>query len=142
MKNPKECVCIQQKQTFFILNELTKPECKDGSEPLLFHHDTFSRFNFVLINEEKKAATANINVKEIPGIFRRIRNLELKEMLSSGKEKGGNSQKPCLYDCHYKRKTKRQDSRCTFTGRCTEEPRNAHQSEELAGKQPDQISKE
>ena len=94
MKNPKECVCIQQKQTFFILNELTKPECKDGSEPLLFHHDTFSRFNFVLINEEKKAATANINVKEIPGIFRRIRNLELKEMLSPGKEKGKTAKSP------------------------------------------------
>lgn len=94
MKNPKECVCIQQKQTFFILNELTKPEYKDGSEPLLFHHDTFSRFNFVLINEEKKAATANINVKEIPGIFRRIRNLELKEMLLSGKEKGETAKSP------------------------------------------------
>ena len=94
MKNPKECVCIQQKQTFFILNELTAPEYKDGSEPLLFHHDIFSRFSFVLINEEKKAATANISVKEIPGIFRRVRNLELKEMLSSGKEKGETAKSP------------------------------------------------
>ena len=32
MKNPKECVCIQKNQTFFVLNELTIPECKDGSE--------------------------------------------------------------------------------------------------------------
>lgn len=94
MKNSKECVCIQQKQTFFILNELTAPEYKDGSEPLLFHHNTFSRFSFVLINEEKKAATANINVKEIPGIFRRVRNLELKEILSSGKEKGKTAKSP------------------------------------------------
>lgn len=94
MKNPKECVCIQQKQAFFILNELTVPEYKDGSEPLLFHHDTFSRFSFVLINEEKKAATANINVKEIPGIFRRVRNLELKEMLLPGKEKGETAKSP------------------------------------------------
>lgn len=31
MKNPKECVCIQQKQTFFILNELTAPEYRDGT---------------------------------------------------------------------------------------------------------------
>lgn len=36
MKNPKECVCIQKNQTFFVLNELTIPECKDGSEPLTF----------------------------------------------------------------------------------------------------------
>lgn len=34
MKNPKECICIQKNQTFFVLNELTIPECKDGSEPL------------------------------------------------------------------------------------------------------------
>ena len=31
MKNPKECVCIQQKQTFFILNELTAQEYRDGT---------------------------------------------------------------------------------------------------------------
>ena len=82
MKNPKECVCIQQKQTFFILNELAKPECKDGSEPLLFHHDTFSRFRVVIINAEKKPATANISVKEIPGIIQKIQNLGLKQLLS------------------------------------------------------------
>lgn len=82
MKNPKECVCIQQKQTFFVLNELERPEYKDGSEPLLFHHEIFSRFKFVIINAEKKAATGNIAVKELPGIFRRIRNLDLKNQLS------------------------------------------------------------
>ena len=96
MKNPKECVCIQQKQTFFILNELAKPECKDGSEPLLFHHDTFSRFRVVIINAEKKPATANISVKEIPGIIQKIQNLNLKQLLA---EKTGktDTQKSAAY---------------------------------------------
>lgn len=48
MKNPKECVCIQKNQTFFVLNELTIPECKDGSEPLTFHHDTSAVLNLSL----------------------------------------------------------------------------------------------
>ena len=54
----------------------------------MFHHDTFSRFNFVLINEDKKAATANVGVKAIPGIMRKIQNLYLKEMLSERTVKG------------------------------------------------------
>lgn len=69
MKNPKECFCLRQNQTFFVLNELTLPTCDDGSEPLTFHHDTFSRFKFVIINADKKATTANIPVSAIPGIF-------------------------------------------------------------------------
>lgn len=85
MKNPKECVCIQQNQTFFIENELTVPECKDGSEPLTFHHETFSRFKFVLINKDKKPATANISVKELPAIFRKIQNLSLRDMMAAQK---------------------------------------------------------
>lgn len=84
MKNPKELACIQTNQTFFILNELEAPEYKDGSEPLTFHHETFSRFKFVIINQDKKATTANIGVKEIPGITRKIQTLYLKEMLSQG----------------------------------------------------------
>lgn len=87
MKNPKECVCIQKNQTFFVLNELTIPECKDGSEPLTFHHDTFSRFKFVLISKEKRPATANVPVNELPAIFQKIRNLSLRDMLSVQKQK-------------------------------------------------------
>ena len=87
MKNPKELACIQTNQTFFILNELEAPEYKDGSEPLTFHHETFSRFKFVIINQDKKATTANVSVKEIPGITRKIQNLYLKEMLSQGTAK-------------------------------------------------------
>ena len=54
MKNPKECFSIVQNQTFIVLNELTRLECKDGSKPLTFHHETFSRFNFVIISADKK----------------------------------------------------------------------------------------
>lgn len=81
MKNPKECCCIRQNQTFFILNELTRPECKDRSEPLLFHHDSFSRFIFVIINEEREAVTANVPVSAIPGIIEKIKNLNLISMM-------------------------------------------------------------
>lgn len=94
MKNPKECVCIQKNQTFFVLNELTIPECKDGSEPLTFHHDTFSRFKFVLISKEKRPATANVPVKELPAIFQKIRNLSLRDMLSVQKQKSEPSKSP------------------------------------------------
>ena len=59
MKNPKECFCLRQNQTFFVLNELTMATGDDGSEPLTFHHETFSRFKFVIINSDKKATTAN-----------------------------------------------------------------------------------
>ena len=55
LKNPKECFCLQQQQTFFVLNELTPSTCENGSEPLTFHHETFSRFRFVIINKDKKA---------------------------------------------------------------------------------------
>lgn len=94
MKNPKECVCIQKNQTFFVLNELTIPECKDGSEPLTFHHDTFSRFKFVLISKEKRPATANVPVNELPAIFQKIRNLSLRDMLSVQKQKSEPSKSP------------------------------------------------
>lgn len=94
MKNPKECVCIQKNQTFFVLNELTIPECKDGSELLTFHHDTFSRFKFVLISKEKRPATANVPVNELPAIFQKIRNLSLRDMLSVQKQKSEPSKSP------------------------------------------------
>lgn len=82
MKNPNECVCIQIKQTFFVLNELEVPEYTNGSEPLTFHHSTFSRFVFVIINENKKAVTANVGVRAVPGIIRRIENLYQREMVA------------------------------------------------------------
>lgn len=81
MKNPKECFSLCQNQTFFIPNQLALPEHKDGSEPLLFHHDTFSRFVFVIINANKKATTANIPVSAIPAIIEKIRNLNFRDSI-------------------------------------------------------------
>jgi len=49
---------------------------------------------FVLINEDKKAATANVGVKAIPGIMRKIQNLYLKEMLSERTVKGEQGKSP------------------------------------------------
>lgn len=87
LKNPKECFCLRQQQTFFVLNELTMPTCQDGSEPLMFHHETFSRFKFVIINQDKKAVTANIPVSEFPGIFEEVRNKNLLKKINSSENK-------------------------------------------------------
>lgn len=82
LKNPKECFCLKQKQTFFILNELTMPTGEDDDNaPLLFHHQTFSRFKFAIINENKEATTANIPVDMIPGILQKVDNLYLIDQL-------------------------------------------------------------
>lgn len=94
MKNPKECFCLKQNQTFFVLNELVPVACEDGSEPLMFHHETFSRFKFVIINAEKKAATANIPVIEFPGIFEEIRNRNLMKKTYTAIQGIGNVLKP------------------------------------------------
>lgn len=87
LKNPKECFCLRQQQTFFVLNELTMPTCEDGSEPLMFHHETFSRFKFVIINQDKKAATANVPVSEFPGIFEEVKNKNLLKKMNSSENK-------------------------------------------------------
>ena len=94
MKNPKECFSIVQNQTFIVLNELTRPECKEGSEPLTFHHETFSRFNFVIISADKKSTTANITVREIPGIFEKVHDLKMKHLLTARPVSEGASESP------------------------------------------------
>lgn len=87
LKNPKECFCLRQQQTFFVLNELTMATGEDGSEPLTFHHETFSRFKFVIINQDKKATTANIPVSEFPGIFEEVKNKNLLKKMNSNENK-------------------------------------------------------
>lgn len=90
MKNPKEFYCAHGKNIFCAFNELTLPKCEDGSEPLLFHHDTFSRFHFALFNEENKVVTANIPVSEMPGIFSAINEQLLVSKLSKRIQQNGN----------------------------------------------------
>ena len=50
MKNPKECFSLCQNQTFFILNRLAPPNCEDGREPFLVHHETVRRVVGVRVN--------------------------------------------------------------------------------------------
>lgn len=82
MKNPKEYYWKNGKKTFCVMNELSPPTCEDGSEPLSFHHETFSRFHFVLFNEDNKAVVANIPVSEMPGIFKAINNQVITSQVS------------------------------------------------------------
>lgn len=83
MKNPKECFSIIQNQQFFVLNELVKPTCEDGSEPLTFYQERFSLFKFVIINKDRKAATANIPVSAMPGIFKKTECEFVKEQFKN-----------------------------------------------------------
>lgn len=82
MKNPKEYFWQNGKKTFCVMNELAKPACEDGSEPLSFHHEVFSRLHFVMFNEDYRAVTANIPISEMPGIFSAINNQLLVSQLA------------------------------------------------------------
>lgn len=79
LKNPKELVSIVRNQTFAIQNELVKAECQDGAEPLKFYSH-FSRFPIVIINTERKAATANIHVGDIPDMVARTNFAHMKDL--------------------------------------------------------------
>lgn len=74
LKNPKEFYVQHGKNIFTCFNELSIPSCEDGSEPLMFHHGTFSRFHFALFNDARQVVTANISVSEMPGIFNAVQN--------------------------------------------------------------------
>ena len=69
MKNPTEIYSIVRNQTFAVSGTMTAPTMTDGDEPLRLHHNTFSRFNFCLINKEKKATTSSLHVNELTGIY-------------------------------------------------------------------------
>ena len=139
MKNPKECFSIVQNQTFIVLNELTRPECKDGSEPLTFHHETFSRFNFVIIRADKKATTANIPVREIPGIFEKVHDLKMKHLLTGQRR---SLREPGLHNNHQCRQVKGQDP-CGSPGRGWGKGRESvKEPGTVAEAEPGRISKE
>lgn len=87
LSDPKEYFKLMKKNYFFAYNELATPACEDGSEPLTFHHETFSRFHFAIINEEKKTTIANISVSHMPGIFEEARmRYQLQYMRQEGTE--------------------------------------------------------
>lgn len=67
--DPRECLSIVRDQTLILENKLTKASFELGNEPLKLYHNAFARFNFVIINSNKKPASASIKVNEIPYIM-------------------------------------------------------------------------
>lgn len=80
-KNPREVAYIVEKSTFAVLDGLTEADIENEEEPLTLHSRKFSRFSFLIINQDKKAATANLNVKEMFGFLAKSRFAMQQEML-------------------------------------------------------------
>ena len=80
-KNPREIAYIVEKSTFAILDGLTESNIENEEEPLTLHSRKFSRFSFLIINQDKKAATANMNVKEMFGFLEKSYFAMQQEML-------------------------------------------------------------
>ena len=80
-KNPREIAYIVEKSTFAILDGLTESNIENEEEPLTLHSRKFSRFSFLIINQDKKAATANLNVKEMVGFLEKSHFAMQQEML-------------------------------------------------------------
>lgn len=80
-KNPREIAYIVEKSTFAILDGLTESNIENEEEPLTLHSRKFSRISFLIINQDKKAATANMNVKEMFGFLEKSHFAMQQEML-------------------------------------------------------------
>lgn len=80
-KNPREIAYIVEKSTFAVLDGLTEADIENEEEPLTLHSRKFSRFSFLIINQDKKAATANLNVKEMFGFLEKSHFAMQQEML-------------------------------------------------------------
>mgnify|MGYP006982280583 FL=1 len=80
-KNPREIAYVVEKSTFAILDGLTESNIENEEEPLTLHSRKFSRFSFLIINQDKKAATANMNVKEMFGFLEKSHFAMQQEML-------------------------------------------------------------
>lgn len=80
-KNPREVAYIVEKSTFAVLDGLTEADIENEEDPLTLHSRKFSRFSFLIINQDKKAATANLNVKEMFGFLAKSRFAMQQEML-------------------------------------------------------------
>ena len=80
-KNPREVAYIVEKSTFAVLDGLTESNIENEEEPLTLHSRKFSRFSFLIINQDKKAATANMNVTEMFGFLEKSHFAMQQEML-------------------------------------------------------------
>ncbi len=76
---PLEVANVVRKQTFYVNSKLSlanlNPSSPKEFEPPLMTFGHFSRYEFCIINEDRKAATANINLTDIRGVIRRSRYL-------------------------------------------------------------------
>lgn len=79
---PLEVASIVRKQTFYIESHLGMADVNSGEKP--FHvYNKFSRFVACIINENRKAATANIPVSEMIHIIRKAKYAEMREYMST-----------------------------------------------------------
>ena len=53
-KNPREVAYIVEKSTFAVLDGLTEADIENEEEPLTLHSRKFSRFSFLIINQDCK----------------------------------------------------------------------------------------
>lgn len=71
-KYPNEIASIRKKQTFYVesfLSPMNEASDKDNYFPLMTHGH-YSRYSACIINEDKKAAAANIPVQEMKQVLR------------------------------------------------------------------------
>lgn len=80
-KNPREIAYIVEKNTFAVFDGLSEAQIENEEEPLTLHSRKFSRFSFLIINAEKKAVTANINVRDIFGLISKSKVAMQQEIL-------------------------------------------------------------
>lgn len=76
---PLEIANVVRKQTFYVNSKLSlanlNPSSPKEFEPPLMTFGHFSRYEVCIINEDRKAATANINLTDVRGVIRRSRYL-------------------------------------------------------------------
>lgn len=80
-KYPKECYSTVRKQTFAVTPELSLATAAEGYSPLKIYN-SFSRFSVTIINEARRAATANIPVQFFESILRKSQAALLLDMQS------------------------------------------------------------
>lgn len=99
-KNPREIAYIVKNSTFAVFDGLSSANIDDGDEPLTLHSKKFSRLSFLIINAEKKATTANINIRDIFGLVERSR-FAMREELSRNLHSSDEKELPLAYTVRF-----------------------------------------
>ena len=74
MKNPREIASVVRTQTFYAEAYLNEIEKEEDGYPLTFY-GPFSRFSLCVINQDKKAAAANMRIQEMNELIRRSKEM-------------------------------------------------------------------